>query len=139
MFEVEEDHLHEDQGEDAAHEQHGKLNDRDGERRQHDRGQDRRAVHLPGLVAGLETLEHSQPHRTPSDHPSGGGADDRPQDGDQVRVHGCRVSRIASSGALRPVHIRKESEPWASRTSQPSTARSPSERALRTRGVPPVT
>ena len=144
MLEVEENHLDEDQRENTADQEQRKRCDHQREDREHNRAENGWPEFLPAPVTRLEALHAREANRTPSHDPPRPPADDRPESGEQVRAavdecHGSRVSRIASRGAARPVHSRNEIVPCASRTSHPSTAGTPSERALRTIGVPPFT
>src|SRR5258708_993273 len=139
MLEIKKDHLHEHQHEHAAQSEQrncGHVRREDGEEQG---GEDRWAIHEPSRISHLETFQLSEAHRAPAHQPTARGADNRPADRQQDRCHGCRVSRIALTGAARPVHTSKDLAPWARSTSQPSAVRRPRERALRTSGVPPVT
>src|SRR5665213_1168988 len=145
MLEVEEDYLHQDQDEDAADEQQRSKGEMKRKGAKEQGRQDRRAEDLPAPLARLELLENREAHGSPSDEPAGRRADQAPSDrvkdrtGRNNHIHGCKVSRMASSGAARPVHISNDCAPCARSTAQPSAVRSPRERALRISGVPPVT
>src|SRR5438093_940956 len=76
---------------------------------------------------------------SPAHDPPGQGPDHGPGDRDGQRIHCVRASRIASTGAGFPVQISNDRAPWATNTPQPSAVRRPSDRALRTSGVPPAT
>ena len=78
MLEVEEDHLDQDEHENAAHEQERKGRDLQRIDGEHRGAQNRRAVALPPFGAGFELLEPRQPDRAPSHERSPGGAHDRP-------------------------------------------------------------
>ena len=140
VLEVEEDHLHEHEHEDAAkREQAGRAGQGVTEHHEKGCGNDRRPVHLPALESRLQALEAGELDGSPAHPPSGQGPDHGPDDRDDQGVHGVRASRIASTGAGFPVQISNERAPWATSTRQPSAVRRPSERALRTSGVPPAT
>ena len=84
-------------------------------------------------------FQDGEAYRAPPNEPTRRRAGDRPADRKQDRGHGCKVSRMASSGAGRPVHASNDRAPCARSTAQPSAVRRPTDRALRTNGVPPVT
>ena len=139
MLEVEEDDLHEHEDEDAPDQERGRHSEMERENAEQDRGQHRRAEDLPAEVAGLQAFQDRQAHGTPAHDPACAGADHGPPDGQQDEVHGAKVWRMAATGAGFPVHISNAAAPCARSTPHPSAVRSPSDRALRTSGVPPVT
>src|SRR5712692_1721847 len=145
VLEVKKDHLHQDQAEHAVQQQQPRRAELVAEGGQDQRRRDHRPPNLPGLGARLEALQLREPDRAPAHQPAGRRSDDCRPDGDervtQIRtLTQCgRVWRMTASGAGLPVQISKERAPCARRIPHPSATRSPSERALRTRGVPPRT